>query len=217
MTTAAADDAWVALLTRAHSLLDRAQDSIGHSIEWSLGGGTVLMLRMNHRHSKDIDIFLTDPATVGLFNPRLSDAALDTTSSYDESPGHIKLFLPEGEIDFVVATPLTTAPFENGVLLERELLLETSAEIVAKKMWHRGDMATARDLFDLAAVDANDGQAIIDATPFLRRHAHAFLQQISSRESVMRAEFEAIDRRDCDMTFDQCRVVAERILQPLLP
>lgn len=34
--------------------------------------------------------------------------------------------------------------------------VETAAEIVAKKMWRRGDRATARDLFDLSLVIEHD-------------------------------------------------------------
>ena len=66
------------------------------------------------------------------------------TTAYDESAGHIKLYLPEGKIDFVVANPLLKDPFESTTLLDRAIVLERSSEIVAKKMWHRGNLATAR-------------------------------------------------------------------------
>lgn len=56
-------------------LIDEAEQEIGDPITWSLGGGKVLMLRMNHRHSKDIDVFLSDPQVLGFFNPRMSDSA----------------------------------------------------------------------------------------------------------------------------------------------
>lgn len=32
---------------------------------WTFGGGTVLMLRINHRQSKDIDLFVPDPHILG--------------------------------------------------------------------------------------------------------------------------------------------------------
>jgi len=83
-------------------------------------------------------------------------------------------------------------------------------------MWHRGNHATARDLFDFAAVYVHDPGAIEEASPFLPRHAHAFLQQISARQSVMRAGFDAIDRRDFTLTFDECQGIVESILRPLL-
>jgi hypothetical protein len=37
---------------------------------WTLGGGTVLMLRYAHRRSKDIDIFVPDPQYLGYVTPR---------------------------------------------------------------------------------------------------------------------------------------------------
>lgn len=206
---------WQSLLGQAFELIDHAEKVVDQPIEWSFGGGTVLMLRMNHRHSKDIDIFLADPQVLGLFNPRISDAAQVVTTAYEESSGHIKLYLPEGEIDFVVANPLTTEPFETADLLNRTVVLESSGEIIAKKMWHRGNLATARDLFDFAAVNCADPAAIADAKPFLIKNAAVFLEQIMMREAIMRAEFDAIDSRDSLLTFDECASIAESILAPL--
>ncbi len=75
------------------------------NIAWSFGGGTVLMLRINHRASKDIDLFVPDPQCLGYVNPRLSDAAESITTDYEENAEFIKLHLPAGEIDIVVGTP----------------------------------------------------------------------------------------------------------------
>lgn len=210
----ASPEAWHALLERALALIDRVGHISGQQVAWSLGGGTVLMLRMNHRASKDIDIFLPDHQWLGFVNPRISEAAQDLTESYEESAGHVKLYLPEGEIDFVVAEPLTAEPFEVAPVLDRALVLERSGEIIAKKMWHRGHLATARDLFDLAAVSALDPSSLDDAAPFLGRHADVFLQHIRVREAVMRKQFDAIDRLGCALTFDECRDIAARVLTP---
>lgn len=206
---------WQSLLLQACGLIDQAEQHSSGPLSWSFGGGTVLMLRMNHRHSKDVDIFLSDPQVLGFFNPRISEAAQEVTNSYEESAGHVKLYLPQGEIDFVVATPLTADPFEPTTLLDRHVVLERSGEIIAKKMWHRGKLATARDLFDFAAVYDVCPSAIEDARPFFPRHAAAFLEQIQKRHVVLRAEFEAIDRRDCAFTFDECVDLAEGVLRPL--
>ena len=214
-TREASQQAWESLLRIALTLIDTAEHSTGASLEWSFGGGTVLMLRMNHRHSKDIDIFVADPQVLGFFNPRISDAARELSSAYEESSGHIKLYLPDGEIDFVAAYPLTAAPFEASTLLGRRIVLERPGEIIAKKMWHRGNLATSRDLFDFAAVYHDDPAAISEAEPFLARHAAAFLQQIDTRQAVMRAEFDAIDRRESLVTFDEAAEIANRVLRPL--
>ena len=50
----------------------------------------------------------------------------------------MKLIFSEGEIDFVVSAPLTKHPTAVEMLFGREVHVETSAEIVAKKVWHRG-------------------------------------------------------------------------------
>ena len=210
----ATDPLWETLLGQALILLDDAAARTESLVEWSFGGGTALMLRINHRNSKDIDIFLTDQQLLGLFSPRLSDCASALTHDYDESAGHIKLFLSHGEIDFVVATPLLASPFENVRLLSRSINLELPAEIIAKKMWHRGDRATARDLFDLAAVYEFDPKSIRDAGPFLPRNAYAFLQQIDRRQALMRAEFDHIDRLESTLSFSQCVEIAELVLRP---
>jgi len=141
---------WQGLLQHAYSLID---EIAVHGIQnpfWTFGGGTVLMLRYRHRMSKDIDIFVPDPQYLGFVSPRLSDVAEAVSDKYVEGPGYIKLIRPEGEIDFVASSNLTDEPFEEWELLGRRVKVETSAEIVAKKLWHRGDRATARDLFDLA-------------------------------------------------------------------
>jgi len=207
---------WKTLLGHACDLIDGAEAIVRQGISWSFGGGTVLMLRMDHRHSKDVDIFLTDPQILGLFNPRISEAAANVSEVYEESAGHIKLYLPEGEIDFVVATPLLPDSCESMRLLDRTVATETSGEIIAKKMYHRGHRATARDLFDFAAVAQSDPYAIVQASPFFSRHGREFLRQIYSRQAIMRAEFDAIDRRDFPLSFEDSRAIATEILRPLI-
>ena len=62
------------------------------------------------------------------------------STDYEEAAEYIKLFLPKGEIDVVVGTSLTEAPYETIDYRGRMIRVETSAEIIAKKMWHRGDL-----------------------------------------------------------------------------
>jgi len=203
---------WEELLLTAYSLIDSVQESLNAPLSWSMGGGTVLMLRIHHRRSKDIDIFIEDAQLIGLFNPRISDAAQDITADYSEGSGFVKLFLPAGEIDIVVAPTLVPNPTLSSQLLDREVRLERSAEIIAKKMWHRGDRVTARDLFDLAAVYELDLSELDVAAPFMARNAHTFLQQIRERRAVLQAEFDAIDRLDFTRSYDECVDIAHTVL-----
>jgi predicted nucleotidyltransferase component of viral defense system len=197
------DGVWQGLLQHAYSLID---EIAAHGIQnpfWTFGGGTVLMLRYRHRRSKDIDIFVPDPQYLGFVSPRLSDAAEAVSDKYVEGPGYIKLLRPEGEIDFVASPNLTSDPYEMWELLGRQIKVETSAEIVAKKLWHRGDRATARDLFDLALVIEREPLALASASSFLTRHRDEFLKQVDQRQAVLKGQFEAIDTLDYRLSYER--------------
>lgn len=60
---------WKDLLRTAARILDRAGIV---PEEWSFGGGTALALRLNHRVSNDVDIFLNDAQLLLLVTPRLN-------------------------------------------------------------------------------------------------------------------------------------------------
>lgn len=206
---------WARLFTRALKLMSHLEREVP-SASWTFGGGTVLMLRLAHRRSKDIDLFVPDPQYLGYVNPRLSDVAEDISADYEEAAEFIKLFLPDGEIDVIVGTPLTDTPHETIEYRGRMIRVETSAEIIAKKMWHRGDRAKGRDLFDLCAVANGEPEQLRVARPFLARHGAAFLEALADREDVIRHEFAEIDVIGDAMDFDECSQLAASIIKPLL-
>jgi predicted nucleotidyltransferase component of viral defense system len=206
---------WQDLLRHAYTLIDEiARHGIRNPV-WTFGGGTALMLRHGHRLSKDIDIFVPDPQYLGFVSPRLSDVAESVTHDYVEGPGYIKLLRPEGEIDFVASPNLTHEPHEEWELLGRRIRVETSAEIVAKKLWHRGDRATARDLFDLALVIEREPQSLASAAAYLVRHRDAFLRQIEQRQAVLKLQFDAIDRLSYRVSYEQAQRLASEFLGAL--
>ena len=207
---------WRELFPHALALMASLEEHV-HQPSWTFGGGTVLMLRIGHRQSKDIDLFVPDPQYLGYLNPRLSDAAEQITTDYEENAEFIKLFLPAGEIDIVVGTPLTEQPFDLVWHAGREIRVETCAEIIAKKMWHRGDRAKARDLYDLCAVADAEPQAVDIAAPFLAKHGSAFLAQLQERAEFVEAEFGAIDAIGSRRSFAACLAQARGIIEPLLP
>ena len=65
---------WQALFPHALTLMAHLEAQVPGAT-WTFGGGTVLMLRIGHRHSKDIDLFVADPQALGWVNPRLSELA----------------------------------------------------------------------------------------------------------------------------------------------
>lgn len=194
---------WGELFQHALALMAELERRVENAA-WSFGGGTVLMLRIAHRHSKDIDLFVPDPQYLGYVSPRLNDVAESISADYEQAAEYLKLFLPGGEIDVVVGTPLTERPFEAVEYRGRSIKVETSGEIVAKKMWHRGDRAKARDLFDLCAVAEAEPEQIEAAKPWMRRHGAAFLQGLTLREPLLRREFEEIDAIGEPMDFQRC-------------
>ena len=183
---------------------------------WTFGGGTVLMLRIGHRQSKDIDLFVPDPQYLGYVNPRLSDVAEQISTDYEENAEFIKIFLAAGEIDIVVGSALVERPFDVVRHAGRNIRVETCAEIMAKKMWHRGHHGKARDLFDLCAVADAEPEAIELATPFMLRHGAAFLHQLTAHASLREAEFEAIDALKFQRPFAQCLEQARDLIEPLI-
>lgn len=206
---------WESLFRKAMTLIDHAGTQSGSDLFWTMGGGTVLMFRHRHRSSKDIDIFFSDPQPLGFVNPRLGGPAEEMTSKYDESNGHVKLIFPEGEIDFVASPLLTTPGFEVGQVLDREIRLETDIEIVAKKMWHRGHEARARDLFDLCVVIDRSPDALREASEQLLRHRDAFIEKAHARREILKAQFDEIQSMDRQQSFDDCVEVATRFLLAL--
>lgn len=116
-----------------------------------LGGGTRLMLAMEHRISDDIDLFILDPQWLGYLTPRLNDAIEDVVNDYDEGTTSLKLFFDQGEIDYIVSAPLLGLP--NEACDDCVFDLEPVAEVLAKKLFYRGDRLSPRDLFDWRLID----------------------------------------------------------------
>ena len=206
---------WQTLLPHAFTLIDEITLRGIADPFWTFGGGTVLMLRHQHRLSKDIDIFVPDPQYLGFVTPRLSDAAESVSHDYVEGPSYVKLLRPEGEIDFVASPNLTAQPFEEWALLGRKVKVETSAEIVAKKLWHRGDRATARDLFDLSLVIEREPDALTAAAIHLTRHREVFLLQIEQRRIVLSAQFDAIETLNYQPRYDEAVQRAQKFLSQI--
>ena len=175
---------WETLFRRALLLID---DARSHNIpvdEWTFGGGTVLMRRHQHRFSKDIDIFINDPQFIGFLSPRLSHLAESLTTDYVEAREFLKLVFDDGEIDFVASGPLTAVPAKAETLFGRSIQVETSTEIVAKKIWHRGEQFTARDICDLAIVTEKEPHALDEILPILRDRREVVLKRIGTHAPV---------------------------------
>jgi predicted nucleotidyltransferase component of viral defense system len=195
---------WEILFQRALVLIDSTSASGTVLNNWSFGGGTVLMRRHRHRFSKDVDIFVPDPQILGYLTPRLNDAAESLTADYVEEANSLKLRFPEGEIDFVASAPLTHNATTIEHLFGRDIAVETSAEIIAKKLWHRGDRFTARDIFDLAMVSEREPEALVRIRPILRDRSEVVRERIAANKAKLRGDFIALDVLEYRRNFDEC-------------
>ena len=142
---------WRQLAGIASTIVSDAEKAAGSPLHAVLGGGTRVMLALNHRISNDIDLFIRDPQWIGYLSPRLNSSVESLTSVYDETAVSLKLRFAEGEIDFIVAAPLLQLPEESS--RETSFPLEPLAEVLAKKLFHRGWQLAPRDLFDWWAIE----------------------------------------------------------------
>ncbi|MBK8283912.1 MAG: nucleotidyl transferase AbiEii/AbiGii toxin family protein [Ahniella sp.] len=153
---------WRHLSEKALGYLASAQQRYPVEIQWALGGGTRLMLEFCHRISDDIDIFVADSAIKGLLSPAFNDAIATDVSGYSDDHSALKLYFKDlGEIDFIFRPPLLDGANELYEL-DRRIVLEPVAEVMAKKLYFRGDRLTPRDLFDWWYVGSRHSHMIPD-------------------------------------------------------
>lgn len=146
-----AQGSWRVLEDIAKHMAADVTQKAGRDFQPLLGGGTRLMLSLNHRVSHDIDLFFTDAQWIGYLTPRLNDDVEALTGDYDEAADYLKLRFPEGEIDFIVRTRLLNLPPESAP--DTAFLLDPMAEVLAKKLFFRGATLTPRDLFDWWSIE----------------------------------------------------------------
>lgn len=195
---------WQYLLAHALETLDHAIAAGMPADDWSFGGGTVLMLRYRHRASKDIDIFIPEPQHLAFLTPRLNSGAEIDMVDYVEQFGSIKIYYPEGEVDFVAATTLTPTPFVTEELLGRAIKMETSTEIVAKKIAYRSADFKARDLFDLAMVLSHDATSRTLLGDHLNANAETLMRRLTNLDHPLREDFQQIDTLEFHPSYDDC-------------
>ncbi|WP_298670901.1 nucleotidyl transferase AbiEii/AbiGii toxin family protein [uncultured Sphingomonas sp.] len=153
---------WPLLFDLAIEILGHFQAAQGFAPDWSFGGGTALMLQIDHRESHDIDIFLDDPQVLPFLNPETQGYAFSRRPDgyQTDGAGALKLaYAGVGEIDFICSTSIVDNPVERRELRGQRVALERPAEIIAKKVYFRGTSFQPRDMFDLAAVVEHSGSA----------------------------------------------------------
>jgi hypothetical protein len=144
--------AWRTLLELAIPALDE----VGVDVKWTLGGGTGLALKLDHRISYDIDIFLENASHLRALSPNRNTAARAISNRWQE-PGHyLRLEREEGVVDFIIAAQQTDLTPWIYSFKGRDVPIEEPAEILAKKLKYRGSRIIPRDIFDILAVHRFD-------------------------------------------------------------
>lgn len=145
---------WEDLLGEAFTIVDTVNRDGDILAGWTFGGGTALMLQIDHRESHDIDLFLDDPQLLPYVEAAVAEMSFQIgVPTYNgDGRGHLKIAFPEiGEIDFIVTGHVTDEFAQERMIIGRDVLLETVSEIIAKKVRFRGVRIQPRDIFDIAA------------------------------------------------------------------
>jgi hypothetical protein len=161
-----------------------ALDEVGADVRWTLGGGTGLALKLDHRISYDIDIFLENASHLRALSPNRNKASHAISNRWQE-PGHyLRLEREEGVVDFIIAARQTDLRPWIYNFKGRDVPIEEPAEILAKKLKYRGSQIIPRDIFDiLAAHRVNPAivKTAVEAAPDGARRAADRIGRIAKR------------------------------------
>jgi hypothetical protein len=181
------------------------------------------MLHADHRLSKDIDAFINDPQYLPMLSPRLGGEDIWACDAFDETANHLKLVYPEGEIDFIVATPITDLDAEAMAIAEEqgsfaeqsvEIKVEHPVEIALKKLIYRAGLLKVRDIFDIAVVDALHGDLLHANLHYAADLKEALLKRLTSlsEDYCRRALAELEIKEEWQHVADQCLTLVTTII-----
>jgi hypothetical protein len=173
---------WTTLFREACSLIRQVNSEQIIIDHWTFGGGTAMMLQIDHRESRDIDIFLADPQLLGFLDPDTRDFkfGIRLIDYGGDGARSLKLVFEAGEIDFIVAGTMTSSPTTERIVEGEAVLLETVPEIITKKIYHRGSSIQPRDIFDIAAAGVRHKDAIIKELKSYRDRVGATLRTLDN-------------------------------------
>lgn len=172
---------WARLLKIARALIRQVNSDQSIIDQWTLGGGTAMMLQIDHRESNDVDIFLSDPQFLSFLDPQKRDFQFEISPIGFDGDGvsFQKLaFKDVGEIDFIVGHAMTSLPAMQAIIEGEATQLETIPEIIAKKIYYRGSSIKPRDIFDIAAAAEQHAESVIDALCAYRGEVQTTLEVI---------------------------------------
>ena len=126
----------------------------------SLGGGTALAgYYWNHRYSTDIDIFIYgNENKTQLLKPSNWSENIKTkmdsigfTGNFRHNDIYTEIVIDkDSKIQFFDVVKKSKEAFRKANLWNIDIQIDTIEEIIAKKIYYRGDIGNSRDLFDIA-------------------------------------------------------------------
>ncbi|MBX9826946.1 MAG: nucleotidyl transferase AbiEii/AbiGii toxin family protein [Xanthobacteraceae bacterium] len=177
-----------------------------------------MMLQIDHRESRDVDIFLQDPQHLSLLDPDKRDFDFELRPSAHDGDGakFLKLIFESiGEIDFIVGQPRTTNPTIRREIEGEDILLETVPEVITKKIVYRGANIRPRDIFDIAAASEEYADTIVAELRSYRQETAAALARLEqlNPEFVNNAISQLLIRQKLSATAKTAIERARRLLQ----
>ena len=130
---------WANLLSRTLPLLDHVFGQItspAGAPSWTLGGGTAIALRIAHRVSDDIDIFV-GATDLRAFIPMHNPCAAALAAGMQFPGNYLRFELADGEIDFLPGPLLSSPGFTWETFFGRPVALQTCEEVILKKVRYR--------------------------------------------------------------------------------
>ena len=170
------------------------------------------MRRFRHRYSKDIDIFVPDPQYLNYLDPERNEVVESLTPRIVRAENYLKLSFDQGEVDFIAAAPVTDNPRVIELVMDRQVQVDTSIEIIGKKTRYRAEAFTARDMFDLALVAERQPEEVTRVKPVLQQRREAILERLVSGDRLLRTTFAELDVLDYRPTYNHCLGIVKGVL-----
>lgn len=140
-----------------------------------LGGGTALVMRWRHRHSIDVDLFVAPAVYEPVY--RRPDSLLQELEKVSLGieelgvwPSWSRFRFDEGGVSVMGRPFLTPEPRSHDTVRGTEVVLETTAEILAKKLGPRmigSEVYVPRDVYDLACARVFEPEALRTALTWI--------------------------------------------------
>jgi nucleotidyltransferase AbiEii toxin of type IV toxin-antitoxin system len=191
---------WARLFRVACALIRQVNSKESIIDNWTFGGGTAMMLQIDHRESHDVDIFLPDPQVLPFLDPQTHDFTFEIQPTDHKGDGakSLKLVFENiGAIDFIVGGSLTSTPTKSTTVEGEVVQLETIPEIITKKVYYRGSSIQPRDIFDIAA----GGDA----------HADSIISELKQYKDEVTKTLSVVERLNPDFVN---RAIADLAIKP---